>query len=794
MKKFAFHKLLSSFRAANRPVIYHLSFIICYLSFNLSAYAQSIGSWQIYPAYSVCTQAIPANNRIYALMESKLMAYDTEDNSLTTFDWMRQLNDVSIAFIHYSEEAHRLILVYDNGNIDLLSTVDDDDVINLAQLKNSTLQNKFINNVQMQGTTAYVCTGFGIVVVDLERAIIKETYDIGLNVLSCAANATTLYAGTSTGLWTGQLADNLKDKAMWQQVNDNFKAQHMEFFDGRIWVQVGGTLFVSSDDGARFTTAIPNVGQSFIFMNQSDGELILGNQRHIFIYDSADSQRHYTGTYSWNTITYYNKVYWASDAYEGLQGYSLDSDGTFTPTTKSLHAASPLHDYSLHLRYAGDRLLIAGGHPNYSPTSRPGTAIILEPDGTWNNFDYTSAATLFPSERYLDVTNIVQDPNDPNHHYVGTARSGIYEFRDSKCVGHLGLENAPFHSILPNNSNPQWFVVADGLTYDSAGNLWVLNCTEGDQDTTIRVMQPNGTWIGIPCPEVKAASTLDRIFFDSQGRTWINSRRMSARGIFMLDTNGTLERTSDDRRQLRSSITNQDGTSYNPDEFYCFAEDIDGQIWFGTNLGPFVINDPDDFRAADFRFEQVKVSRNDGSGLADYLLSGIPILSIAIDGGQRKWFGSSGSGVYLISADSQEELLHFTTDNSPLPSDNVFDIAIDGTTGRVFFATDKGLCSYLSDATDPADDLEDDNIYAFPNPVDPDYRGPITVRGLTRDAEVKITSSTGQLIWQGTSNGGSFTWNGCDQRGRRVASGIYNVIAATSDGNKAVITRIAFIR
>ena len=684
--------------------------------------------------------------------------------------------------------------MYDNGNIDLLSTVDDDDVINLAQLKNSTLQNKFINNVQMQGTTAYVCTGFGIVVVDLERAIIKETYDIGLNVLSCAANATTLYAGTSTGLWTGQLADNLKDKAMWQQVNDNFKAQHMEFFDGRIWVQVGGTLFVTSDDGARFTTAIPNVGQSFIFMNQSDGELILGNQRHIFIYDSADSQRHYTGTYSWNTITYYNKVYWASDAYEGLQGYSLDGDGTFTPTTKSLHAASPLHDYSLHLRYAGDRLLIAGGHPNYSPTSRPGTAIILEPDGTWNNFDYTSAATLFPSERYLDVTNIVQDPNDPNHHYVGTARSGIYEFRDSKCVGHLGLENAPFHSILPNNSNPQWFVVADGLTYDSAGNLWVLNCTEGDQDTTIRVMQPNGTWIGIPCPEVKAASTLDRIFFDSQGRTWINSRRMSARGIFMLDTNGTLERTSDDRRQLRSSITNQDGTSYNPDEFYCFAEDIDGQIWFGTNLGPFVINDPDDFRAADFRFEQVKVSRNDGSGLADYLLSGIPILSTAIDGGQRKWFGSSGSGVYLISADSQEELLHFTTDNSPLPSDNVFDIAIDGTTGRVFFATDKGLCSYLSDATDPADDLEDDDIYAFPNPVDPDYRGPITVRGLTRDAEVKITSSTGQLIWLGTSNGGSFTWNGCDQRGRRVASGIYNVIAATSDGNKAVITRIAFIR
>ncbi len=760
--------------------------------FSLHSSAQSISSWQVYPAYNVCTQNIPAGNRIYALMESKLMAYDTEDNTITTFDWLHQLNDVTISFIHYSVEAHRLILVYDNGNIDLLSTTDDDDVINLAQLKNSTLQNKHINNVQVVGKRAYICTGFGIVVVDMERGVIEETYNLNLDVLSCAVNSTTIYAGTPSGLWIGQLAENLQDKSVWKQFNTNYQAQHIESFDGRIWVHVNGWLFVSNPEGTSFNAVIQNNYGKLTYMTQCDGKLIVGNAAHTFIYDSADSQQHITGSFAWNALTFFKNVYWASDVYNGLQAYTLDNS-TFTLKTTSLRTASPLHDYSLHLRYAGDRLLIAGGHPNYSPTSRPGTAIILEADGTWNNFDYTSAATLFPNERFLDVTNIAQDPNDPKHHYVGTARSGIYEFRDSKCVGHIGLENAPFHSILPTNAHPQWFVVADGLTYDAEGNLWTLNCTEGAQDTTIRVMRPNGTWIGIPCPEIKEASTLDRIFFDSKGRTWINSRRMNARGIFMLDTNGTLDRTSDDRRQLRSTIVNQDATTYAPDEFYCFAEDADGQIWFGSNLGPFVINDPDNFRASDFRFEQVKVSRDDGSGLADYLLSGIPILSIAIDGGQRKWFGSAGSGVYLISADSQEEILHFDTDNSPLPSNNVYDIAIDGTTGRVFFATDKGLCSYVSDATAPAEELNDDDVVAFPNPVDPDYRGPITVRGLTLDAEVKITSSTGQLIWQGTSNGGTFTWNGCDRRGRRVASGIYNVIASTSDGNKAIVTRIAFI-
>ena len=211
-------------------------------------------------------------------------------------------------------------------------------------------------------------------------------------------------------------------------------------------------------------------------------------------------------------------------------------------------------------------------------------------------------------------------------------------------------------------------------------------------------------------------------------------------------------------------------------------------------MGPFRITSPEDFAAGDLTFEQVKVARTDGSGLADYLLSGLVTQCVAIDGAGRKWFGTDNNGVYVVSEDCQEELAHYTVENSPLPSNNIYDIAIHPATGHVFFATDKGLCSYLSDASESADGLDKDNIYAFPNPVDPDYHGPIVVRGLTNNAEVKITSSTGQLIWQGTSNGGTFSWNGCNRHGRRVASGIYNVIATTSDGDNAIVTRIAFIR
>jgi hypothetical protein len=223
------------------------------------------------------------------------------------------------------------------------------------------------------------------------------------------------------------------------------------------------------------------------------------------------------------------------------------------------------------------------------------------------------------------------------------------------------------------------------------------------------------------------------------------------------------------------------------------AEDLDGRVWCGTQLGLFVINDPTTFFDQDFAFEQVKIARNDGSGLADYLLSGVPVTCIAVDGANRKWIGTSGNGLYLVSADGQELLQHFQADDSPLLSDNIQCLAIHPTSGLVMIGTDRGLCSYVSDATEAETELRADNIVAYPNPVRPDYTGPITVRGLTMDSEVKILSSTGQLVWNGQSNGGTFTWNGTNKHGRRVASGVYHIVANTANGKKAVVCRIIVI-
>ena len=766
-----------------------LSFLLAaVLSIGVSA--QTLYTWNVYPAYTVCTKSLPVGKRVYALMESKLMAYDTEDQSIQTFDCLHQLSDVAISFIEYSEKAHRLVIVYDNGNIDLLSTEDDNDVINLAHLKNSALQNKQVNYLHVSGKMAYICTGFGIITIDADEGIVTNTYSLNLNVQACAVNGQYLYAGTSEGIWRGNLRSNLQDKSKWEVVNEGLKPTLMEAFDSRVWAKAGSSLFVSNEEGVSFTTAVKINAQ---YISRSNDAMIVGNATQTLVFTSRDQHTDYNGAFTWSHLAKQGNTFWASDGYAGLQAYQIDGSG-FQLGTAAIHPNSPMHDYSFHLRYEGDRLLVAGGNRHYSSVSRPGTAMILEADGTWINFDPQSVATQFPKEQYLDVTNVIQDPDDSNHHFVGTTRSGIFEFRNAKCVGHIGLENSPLQSILPDNANPQYFTVGDGLTYDDEGNLWVLNCTQGRADTTIRVRLKDGTWTGIPCPEIEDASTLDIIYFDSKGRAWINSRRMTQRGIFFLNYNGTIQKSSDDLRCLRTTITNQDGTSYTPDEFYCVTEDFEGNIWIGTNLGPFVITDPDNFTSSDFTFEQVKVARDDGSGLADYLLSGIPVTAIAIDAAGRKWFGTQGSGVYLFSEDCQEAIAHFTAADSPLIADEVFGIAIHPQTGLVTFATSRGLCSYVSDARNAVEDLQQDNVFAFPNPVTPDYRGPIAIQGLVKDSEVKIISTTGQLIWSGRSTGGTFIWNGCNQRGSRVASGIYHVIANTPDGNKAVVTRIALIR
>ena len=276
------------------------------------------------------------------------------------------------------------------------------------------------------------------------------------------------------------------------------------------------------------------------------------------------------------------------------------------------------------------------------------------------------------------------------------------------------------------------------------------------------------------------------MMIDSRGLLWFVNNNWQDPSLFCYDM-------ENDNLIKYNNFTNQDGVKYDVVWAYCVAEDREGNIWVGTDSGPFMIQ-KQEVGQERVTFQQIKVPRNDGTDYADYLLSGVSISSIAIDGGNRKWFGTNGAGAFLISADNMNQIHNLTTDNSKLITNQITSIVINQRSGEVFFLSDDGLCSYMSNAIEPAEEMTKDNVWAYPNPVTPDYTGLITITGLSYDADVKITASNGALIAEGRSNGGMFTWDGCDKNGHRVISGIYYVISATSEGRSGTCCKIAIIR
>ena len=759
--------------------------LLLFVLYNLTVVAQKLGTWTAYPAYQNATMNIPAGNKIYSLCNGNLFSYNTETTEIYEYNKVKQLSDSKIEYINYSTTDKKIILVYKNGNIDIITP--EDRIINLPQYKDKSLVNKKINNTIVNGENAYLSTNFGVVVINLKKEEFVNTYDIGKVVNSCTYHNQIIYAATTEGIYTGDTRKNLLDKKNWIKAN-NFVALQLTTFDNTLYalVEKNGLYKINSEN----MNPVKVASAAFTYMNISNNVMTVGNKNRILIFHQQNENYDMTQNNEFVSLSYGSGIYWASQGLKGLQAYKLNKESQKLEATPIvLQPNSPVRDYFQYMKYEGNRLLVAGGRYNYSNINYEGTVMYYE-DNKWANFqeENISNITTIP---YHNVTTIAQDPRDASHHFVSSARNGLYEFKNGKFVKHYTYTNSGLQTILPNSAWPLQYVSVSGLQYDKDNNLWMLN---NEIDTIIKIMKPNGTWTKLYYEGLAGAVTCDYIMFDSKNRVWINARRNKNRGIFCLDINGTLEKQSDDKYKLRSEIINQDGVNYSPDYFYCITEDKEGQIWIGTNLGPFVITQPDQFMTDNFTYTQIKIPRNDGSNFADYLLSNIVITTIAVDGANRKWIGTDGNGIYLISANGQETIHHFTTENSPLLSNKVEWVVTNNNTGEVMIGTDAGLISYASDAVDAQETLEKDNIYAYPNPVKPDYEGPITITGLTYNCEIKITTATGQLIHSGVSTGGRYSWNGRNAQGKRVASGIYNVLASTSDGKEAIVTKIAMIR
>lgn len=663
--------------------------MIALMAFAMETHAQ----WKAYLSYYEPKEIEQANDGIiYVLASGGLFSYSTQDQEVRTYDKTTLLSDCQISHIAWCKSAKKLVIAYDDYNIDLLSQ--NDDVVNMPAYMNTSMTvDKTINSVDIHGNDAYISTNFGIVRLNVANASFSDTYQLGFRVDYCYIDNQYIYAASSTkGLYRAELASNLLNPSQWTRVG-NFTAR-TKTMDADLLAIVNKV----KPEGPKYN--------NFGFLKIHKGRL-----------------------------------------------YSCD-----------------------------------GGFDLINDRLYPGAIQVLN-NTTWTI--YQDDITKSTGINYQDVMSLDIDPRDENHVMAG-AKSGVYEFRNGKFIKLWNDANSPIESF---NKQSRDYEMMLSVMFDSDGNLWALNSQAPTQ--SIIEYTKDGQWVSHKhdelmklkylFPEPQSLGFMQGLMTDSRGLVWFVNNHWTVPSFYAYQT-GTNTLNS-----YQGPFVNEDGTSLNITSCQCITEDKDNNMWIGTPAGPFMI-ESNQLGKANPILTQVKVPRNDGTNYADYLLSGVNIKSIVVDKDNRKWFGTNGNGLYLIAADNITTLAHFTKANSKLLSDNILSLALNEATGELFIGTDQGLCSYSGNISDSSNGMTKDNVWAYPNPVKPDYSGAITITGLENGANVKIVTSNGVLVNEGTASNGEYKWYGINRDGKRVASGVYMVEVATSEGEKGVVCKIAIVR
>tara|TARA_B100001248_G_scaffold262276_1_gene257210 strand:+ start:38327 stop:39391 length:1065 start_codon:yes stop_codon:yes gene_type:complete len=344
--------------------------------------------------------------------------------------------------------------------------------------------------------------------------------------------------------------------------------------------------------------------------------------------------------------------------------------------------------------------------------------------------------------------------------------------------GHANTNGALDTTYYSNNR-----IRISDIKFDQNGTLWALS---SEVNHPIVAKTINDQWFSYTMNQNQVDLFFDDLLIDQSGNKWGVIARGG--GLFVYNDNSTLSNNEDDQYKILN--TNIGSGKLPSMQTYSLAEDLEGAVWVGTDKGVAVFYNPD-LIFSNFNYDAQQILITEGN-YGQYLLSEERVKCISVDGANRKWIGTEKSGVFLLSKDGQEEVLHFTKNNSPLFSNNIVDIAIDPQNGEVFIATDKGLMSYRSDATEGSS--RQGKTKVFPNPVRENYNGPIAISGLVTDARVKITDVTGELVFETIANGGQAIWNGKNKFNERVATGVYLVFSTNSFGEKKMVSKILFIK
>ncbi|MFY9153880.1 MAG: hypothetical protein WAO52_17805 [Prolixibacteraceae bacterium] len=754
-----------------------------------------VGEWTDYQSYAHAKNVVDTGEKIYCVTEGGLFTYNKTDNSIQKMSGINGLSDAGVERTAYSKENDLLLIAYQNANIDLLFG---NEIVNLSDIKRKQLAaSKTINNVMFSGKRAYLSCGFGIVVIDLEKKEIKDTYFIGfegeyINVLDMATDGSYLYAATENGIYKASASEpNLQNYNKWQKETNiphaSNKFSKIEFFKGKLIANYTPDKWAQDElyelNGADWDRFLPEI--NFVSdITQNDNFIAFSSREEVLVYNDKFELAEHVLNYTLSgteikpistscSVLDDQNILWIADPKYGLVKVGSQDE--------QIIPAGPIDNQIFSLSMNGSDLWISsGGRDNAWDNLFSPPKFQLNREGNWSVFD----SKTFPvSNDFRDIVCTAADPNNPDHVFAGSWGGGILEFNDGKYVKRFDNFNSSLQTQLPSDPTAA-YVRIGGMAFDKKGNLWVSN---SGVSKVVSELKTDGTWESYETPVIANNYSIGKIVVTKDEDKWVLIPRNKGYGIFVLN------KTNDQTKVFKvvSRFVNSEGEFFNEmSDVYAMVEDLNGEIWVGTSGGVAVYSNPQRVWT-ESPYYATRPGLKNTRQLFLPLLEKEVITSIAVDGANRKWIGTKTSGVFLVSENGDEELEHFNTDNSALPGNEITDIAINQISGEVFIGTSSGLISYMGEATQGNDIFDD--VYVSPNPVRETYDGPIVVHGLLEDTDVKITTVSGNLVYKTTSLGGQAIWDGRNLNGNRCKTGVYLVFLTDPIGEQTKITKLLFI-
>jgi len=749
-------------------------FLLSLLSLKGFSQGMPIGYWRSHLPYNNAASAATDGVTIFAGSTESFFTFNAAENEITTYSKAEGMADVGISYIGYDATTDFTIIAYTNGNIDLFK---DETFYNLPDIKRKTISPKRINHIYTEDGIAYLSTSFGVVVLNISKRETKETYSFvsdnrTVEVREFVSAGSFFYCITADGIYkANKNHPNLQAFSAWQKIVAGTSLLSAATAGGQVFVSDTGFVYQLSADTLRkvHTGTFPvlnlDAKGNDLFINEYRPEAASGRTK---IYNTATQMVvdsfNVLGK-AINTITLADNSIWVADIFNGLgkrNGNELQFNNPGGPASVGSFDILPSN---------GEIWVAHGGYDENWTYIYTGSGISHYKDGKWKSYNRRTVPILNDN----DVTDIIALAKDPVKGTIWGAsyRSGLVSIEPDGTVQNY-KENSPYTEVHFIDFTSYR---SSGVSFDQQGNLWITNFG-GVRELAVKT--PDGN--GYKFRGGGTSSSAAYVLVDDNNLKWY-ILPAGVDGVAVYDDNFSPENPADDRYIKISANRYQLNSNIN-----CIAKDKTNAIWIGTNDGIGIMNcSPDQIFSGGCEIRKPIVQYDQFAG---YLFQNEKVKSIAVDGANRKWVGTT-NGVWLISSEGEKIIYRFTAENSPLPSNNIQKISIDPATGDVYIGTALGLVSYRSTATDGENTSS--TVTSFPNPVPSGYSGTIAIRGLIENADVRITDISGQLIYRTKALGGQAVWNGLDYTGRRPASGVYLIFVTNKDGSQTNAGKMVFM-